>query len=93
MRSLRAVYAGAVALFVHDDPALLAFLAAHDVEAVVVPTPDAWTPQPVVAQGRSRVRAWQCRHCGGAVSAARRRRRAQPEAPGKPGDLCSPGKA
>ena len=50
MRSLRAVYAGAVALFVHDDPALLAFLAAYDVEAVVVPTPDAWTPQPVVAR-------------------------------------------
>ena len=50
MRSLRAVYAGAVALFVHDDPALLAFLGGHDVEAVVVPAADAWTPQPVVAR-------------------------------------------
>ncbi|WP_312145822.1 hypothetical protein [Brevundimonas sp.] len=50
VRSLRAVYAGAVVLFVHDDKALLAFLAAHDVEAVVVPAADAWTPQPVVAR-------------------------------------------
>lgn len=50
MRSLRAVYSGGVALFVHDDAALLAFLAAHDVEAVVVPTSDAWTPQPVVTR-------------------------------------------
>ena len=50
MRSLRAVYSGGVALFVHQDPALLAFLAAHDVEAVVVAPTEAWTPQPVVAR-------------------------------------------
>ena len=50
VRSLRTVYVGAVALFVHDDPVLLAFLAAHDVEAVVVAPGDEWTPQPVVAR-------------------------------------------
>ncbi|WP_313102820.1 hypothetical protein [Brevundimonas sp.] len=50
VRSLRSVYSGGAALFVHQDPALLAFLAAHDVEAVVVTPSDAWTPQPVVAR-------------------------------------------
>lgn len=50
MRSLRAIYAGAAALFVHDDPALLAFLAEHEIEAVVVPASEVWTPQPVVAR-------------------------------------------
>jgi hypothetical protein len=50
VRSLRSVYSGGVALFVHNDVALLAFLAAHDVEAVLVAPTDEWAPQPVVAR-------------------------------------------
>ncbi|GAA0644271.1 hypothetical protein [Brevundimonas lenta] len=50
VRSLRAVYSGPAALFVSDDPAVAAFLADHDVEALRPMPSDEWTPQPVVAR-------------------------------------------
>ena len=50
VRSLRAVFDGPVALVVDQDPALLAFLAEHRIEAVAPATVEGWAPHPVVAR-------------------------------------------
>ncbi|MNS92135.1 hypothetical protein D3C72_1262600 [compost metagenome] len=52
VRSLRAVWGGPLVLVVDQDPAMLAFLADHDVEGVA-PRPvgdGAWAPHPVMAR-------------------------------------------
>ncbi|RZJ47060.1 MAG: hypothetical protein EON87_02255 [Brevundimonas sp.] len=66
VRSLRAVFSGQIILVVDRKPELLAWLATHDVEAVVAADKLMhWTPHPVVArfavyaqvlQGRSEIR-------------------------------------
>lgn len=48
VRSLRAVYGGAVVLVTDQEPELLAFLAEHGVDSVQAATGGAWRPHPVM---------------------------------------------
>lgn len=51
VRSLRAVYHGAVALVVDETPALTSFLQAHDVEIIpAAASSPAWSPHPVMTR-------------------------------------------
>lgn len=61
VRSLRAVHAGPVALFVDADPVFRAWLAEQRVEALDVDATDGWKPLPVVARFADYVRLLEAR--------------------------------